>query len=221
MKLAFADWGYSWIRSLIDPKVMEQMEGRRVVTIRISYAYPGGAMNHATKLFLESGCDRLIVVDLDQEWQPRDLAFLLSHDVPLVAGMYCKKQMAMEFVLQALEPGGNPFSDKPEEIASNPLVEVAMVSRGFIGIHRSVFDSVHNTTPAIHDTQTGEVIRDYWAPMPNGHSEDFAFCKRYREAGGKVFCDQRIRIHHWGPQKFPVGEMELRDALSYYPVKEN
>lgn len=199
-KLAFADWGFSMFRAAIS----KCFEGRVVFPGRLSYGYQSGAMNHVTEQFLTCGADRMVVVDLDQDFEPKDMNHLLSHDVPLVAGCYVKKVPGMNFTLSTLPDSPNPFTDDKEEMQKNPLVEVARVSRGFINIHRSVFDLLLPTVDIIDDTQTGTVIRDWWKPYPNGHSEDFAFCDRYRAAGGKVYVDQRIRIGHWGPIKFPI-----------------
>lgn len=199
MKMSFTDWGFSMFHAGISGI----LSGRKVSLSRISYAYPSGAMNHCTEIFRQSGLDRLIVIDTDQSFEPSDLANLLSHDVPLVAGMYVKKQPGIEFTIRKLDDE-NPFSDDPDCMAENPLIEVACVSRGFINIHRSVFDLMEPTVDVIQDTQTDTVIRDWWKPYPNGHSEDFAFCDRYRALGGKVYCDQRVRIGHWGPIQFPI-----------------
>ena len=198
-RISFTDWGYSLFHSAL----AGCFTGRQTHLGRISYAYPSGAMNHATELFLASGADRMIVVDTDQSFTPQDMRLLLSHDLPLVAGMYCKKKPGMEFTLSSLD-NENPFTDDPQRILDNPLVEVARVSRGFINIHRSVFESMLPTVDVIQDIQTETEIRDWWKPYPNGHSEDFAFSDRYRELGGKIFVDQRIRIGHWGPIEFPI-----------------
>lgn len=199
MRMSFTDWGYSMFRA----GVSGVLAGREITVSRVSYAYPHGAMTWATEIFLKSGADRLIVIDTDQSFEPRDMALLLSHDVPLVAGMYVKKKPGCEFTLSPLDDE-NPFTEDVALANLNPLVEVARVSRGFISIHKSVFELMRPTVEVIQDTQTGTEIRDWWKPYPNGHSEDFAFCDRYRALGGKVYCDQRIRIGHWGPIQFPI-----------------
>lgn len=202
-KMAYADWGYSWIRSLIHPAVVEQLAGRKLFTSRISYGYNYGAMNLATEMFRDCNADRLIVVDLDQDFEPKDLANLLSHDVSMVSGMYVKKQPGIEFTLSKLDDE-NPFSDDAFAMEANPIIEVARTSRGFINIHRSVFDLMEPTVDRFFDEQTEKEIRNWWKPYQNGHSEDFAFCDRYRALGGKVYVDQRIRIGHWGPTRHPI-----------------
>ncbi len=202
-KMAYADWGYSWICSLIHPAVVEQLSGRQIYTSRVSYGYNFGAMNIATEMFRQSKSDRLIVVDLDQDFTAIDFANLLSHDVAMVSGMYVKKQPGIHFTLSKLSDD-NPFSDKREEMEATPLIEVAQTSRGFINIHRSVFDLMESTVERFFDEQTETEIRNWWKPYQNGHSEDFAFCDRYRALGGKVYVDQRIRIGHWGPTRHPI-----------------
>jgi len=201
--IAFADWGFSWMRTLVDPGVCAELSGRRLNFLRFTYAYPSGALNLVTHDFLKGGGDRLIIVDLDQVWEPDDFRNLVSHDAPFVAGMYCKKKPKAEWVLSLLDEV-NPFQDTMPEIEANRLVEVATVGRGFINLHRSVFDLMEPTTEEFLDDHTGQILKDYWKPRRNGHSEDYAFCDRYRELGGRVLVDQKIRIGHIGPQRYPI-----------------
>ena len=170
------------------------------VTLRsISYPYPDGAMNKATADFMASGCDEMIVIDTDVVFEPRHLAWLLEHDVPLVAGLYPKKQIGLEFPCEILDDV--TFSQNPHE---EPLIPVKRVARGFMRFRRVVFEMLSPTTETYTDAQTGEQCFDFWRKLAGGHSEDFYFCDKWREAGGAVYVDQRICAQHEGTALYPI-----------------
>lgn len=151
--------------------------------------------------FIESDYDRLIIIDTDESFEPRHVEMLLSHDVPFVAGMYCKKEVGFNLIV---DPLGDewPFDGKPNE--GNPLVEVARVARGFVSIHRSVFELMAPAVPKYIDTESNEEKFEFFKGLPGGHSEDFDFCDRYRALGGKIMVDKRIVVKHHGNAMFPI-----------------
>jgi hypothetical protein len=133
---------------------------------------------------------------------------LLSHDVPFVAGIYPKKQVEHTFPMELLDDGGeagtSPFSPLPLAEGIEPLVEVKRVARGFLSVHRSVFDLMRPTCTSYLDVHSGEEHVEYWKAQQGGGSEDYEFCDRYRALGGKVLVDQRCVVYHWGNIKFPI-----------------
>lgn len=191
----------AWGMSMFALGLSGFMRGHEVVAQGLSYPYPDGALNVATADFLETDCDRMVIIDTDESFEPRHVQMLLSHDVPFVAGLYCKKQPGFTLVF---EPIGetNPFSSDPNE--GDPLVEVARVARGFLSVHRSVFELIAPSVPEYLDAQTGRMQRQFWRTLPGGHSEDFEFCDRYRSLGGRVLVDKRVVVYHHGNIRFPI-----------------
>lgn len=174
------------------------MRNRQIVTEPISYPYPDGAMNIATMEFLDSGCDEMLIIDTDIVFRPMDVERLLSHDVPVVAGLYPKKRLGLEFPCQKLH---RDFDANPHE---NPLLEVASTARGFMRIKRQVFELLAPKVDTYIDDDTGKVCRQFWKTLPGGHSEDFNFCKMWRDIGGSVYVDQRITLGHEGTAVYPI-----------------
>lgn len=163
----------------------------------ISYPYPDGAMNIATQCFLESDADEMLVIDTDVVFDVHHLEFLFSHDVHVVFGLYPKKKPGLEFPVQAIDDR-NPFGGK------NPLVEVARVARGFMRIHRRVFESIKPHVEKISCAETRREQWLFWKTLPGGHSEDFAFCDLIRSKGFPVLVDQRITTKHAGSAVYPI-----------------
>lgn len=176
------------------------MAGRKVVVEGISYPYPDGAQNIASASFMESGCERMVVIDTDEVFTPNDVAMLLSHDVPLVSGIYPLKRPGLEFPIVPLESDPNPFA----EDGRVDLREVARCARGFLNVHRSVFELMQPHVEKYVCPEKGTEEFLYWKNLPGGHSEDFAFCDLYRKLGGKVMVDHRIRVKHEGSCSYPI-----------------
>lgn len=174
-----------------------------VILQPLSYPYPDGAMNIATNDFLASDADEMVVIDTDVIFEPRHLAFLLEHDVPLVFGLYPKKELGLTFPCEWLGEE-NPFSISATSAAEAPLVEVKRVARGFMRVHRSVFEALAPHVPSYTDAQTGKAFKQFWKTLLGGHSEDFNFCDLCHEFGVKVLVDQRIAAQHEGSAVYPI-----------------
>ena len=181
----------SWGVSMFALGISSALDNCEITVESLSYPYPDGAMSIVTKLFMESDAERMITIDTDLIFTPRDVSMLLSHDVPFVAGIYPKKVRQLEFPIEPLDPNTTPselFAPDPFAPGVEPLVEVKSTARGFTNIHRSVF----------------ETCGSQWKNMPDGSSEDFELCQRMRAAGIKVLIDQRILLRHEGSAVYPL-----------------
>ena len=184
------------------------LKDRDVAIASYSHPCPAATGNYATHDFLESNCDRMVIVDLDISFTPQQLALLIGHEVPLVAGVYPKKQLGLTLNLQVLNK--NDFAEDVEGQEANPLVEVEWVARGFMTIHRSVFEKMEDESPIVE--MDGSIVREYWRTLPGGHSEDKEFCLHWRKLGGKVLVDQRLCVQHEGSAMYPIpGTLKLKE----------
>lgn len=178
---------------------------------RLSFPYPTEAMNLATHSFRKSGADEMIVIDTDVEFEPHHLDSLLSHDLPLVFGLYPIKRPGLHWPAMPLEGDLAPFAcdGRPN------LREVARVARGFMRVHRSVFDRIEERGIVEKEVcnQTGEEMSIFWKCLPGGGSEDFAFCDLWRSIGGRVMVDNSIRTRHEGSASYPIEATFNREAF--------
>jgi len=188
MGLSQTAWAMSMIAAL---------SGRAFSVQAISYPYPDGAMNVATADFLDGPFDEMVVIDTDVIFTREHLDMLLSHDVPLVFGLYPKKKPGLEWPVCSLD-GENPFG------GAEPLVEVECCARGFMRVRREVFESLRDSVGTYVDAQTRKMNHEFWKCLPGGHSEDFQFCRLYRSIGGRVLVDQRIIAQHAGSAVYPI-----------------
>lgn len=182
-------------KSMFQLGISGVLNGSRIVFESFSHPDPCATMNLAAESFLDSGCDRMVVIDSDHDFQPADIARLLSHDLPLVSGLYSKKTVDLEWPVM-------PIGDESPEVlfaddAPSP-VEVRCVPRGFISIHKSVFETL------MPHVEVDQGLHFFFRSLPGIASEDFTFCDLYRKHGGKVWLDHKIRVFHEGSCMYPI-----------------
>ncbi len=201
------DNGGGAIRSNFQASCMSALSGRRVHLHQSSDSLAGRGRNKITAEFLLSECDEMLMIDGDILFTAEDIANLFSHDLPLVFGLYPKRQPDLEWCLCTME------GHVPD--ASAVLVELRRAGTGFVRIHRSVFEAMKedNGGPCRKYHNHG---RDEWEFWPVGVvdpplglpgeylSEDWYFCENSRKLGIKVMADQRIRCRHEGFVVFPL-----------------
>jgi hypothetical protein len=90
------------------------------------------------------------------------------------------------------------------------LLEVSEAPTGFMAIKRCVFDRMISECPTLKylpDMRRDNPNRDWCyrffdvmvEPETNRYlSEDYAFCKRWRDLGGKVYIDTTAKLGHTG-----------------------
>lgn len=146
----------------------------------------------------------VLFLDHDICWPKGMIRKLLSYPVDFVAGVYPKRSDPVDFAVRLLQDRELLVAD-PE----HGLLEVEGVPFGFVRMSRRGVEQMYakywglaykernlpeDFTPlALFDFQLCE--GEYWG-------EDFVFCKRWREMGGKVWVDPDIRFQHIGYKRF-------------------
>ena len=166
------------------------------------------ARNELVARFLASDCTDLLFVDDDMGWRPEAVLRLLASEQPMIAGVGRKRVDKSNFDLDVWCVHFAP--DAAESLAQDDMgaVEVVGVGTGFMRIRREVFEAMIAAHPewkrAGHDGMAEKVRANYYAFFrfdPDDDKEmgeDFVFCQRWRELGGKVFIDRHIWLSHVG-----------------------
>ncbi len=182
------------------------------------------ARNVLTANFLASDCTHLLFIDSDIAFSPRDVQRIISHDEDVVGGIYPLKTMdrdvkwcGNQLALGQNAPPGTPQDTTPDAgtVLADGLQEVGCIGTGFLCIARQAFERMLEAD--------GEKIRYYqdWTPYReefafwrqtvrevNGRkrflTEDWNFCYRYRELGGKIFADTQVILRHAGRAVWPL-----------------
>ncbi len=154
------------------------------------------ARNIALKSFLNSSATHLLFIDADMGWDAEAVLQLLASGKDLVAAAGPRKQHPISFCTLLKGP---PVLTCPE----TGLIEAEYVGTGFMMISRACaqkmwdayedlayLDGDNNAEfRAVFSTSIWE--KRYW-------SEDYTFCRRWREIGGQVWIDPRCRLEHVG-----------------------
>lgn len=166
-----------------------------------SYIHYARAMMVAK--FLASKSDVLVMIDHDVSWQANALLKVVDHPVHLCGGIYPKRSEPIEYPVRWLR-------DREDLIAINGLLEVEGIPGGFTKYSREMLEQMVEAYKGdlnfiCSESPTGflcDLFSDY--RVGDGHklSEDFAFCRRWRDLGGQVWFDPEIRMGHTGLKTF-------------------
>lgn len=151
--------------------------------------------------FLESEATDLVFVDSDVLWEKGALLRLVDHPVDFVAGIYPYRKDPIEYPISWLQ-------DREQLTEENGLLEVAGVPAGFMRCSRAMLERmVDHYSDAVFITEATEK-KQAWALFDTyrigkmKYGEDYAFCRRWRDIGGKVWIDPEIRMGHIGFKTF-------------------
>ena len=181
------------------------------------------ARNNLSHQFLQSDATHLLWIDSDIQWQPEDVMRLLDADLDIIGGIYPKKEINWECVKQAAQAGKgnlanytgtfvvNLPNDVPRMVVEKDKpAEVANLGTGFMLVKREVFEQMKAYTPTYVSDMThlqGQTIyafyQDTICPESNRWlSEDYFFCKSWRDHGGKVYAAPWCELSHIGTYTF-------------------
>lgn len=150
--------------------------------------------------FLASPADVLVFIDSDVCWEAGALLKLLDHDVDMVAGIYPQRKDPINYCVK--------WINKPELHAVNGLLEVEGVPAGFMKLSRKQLESMVEQYPDSEFFVENAPNQKAWALFADYRigrhkmGEDYSFCKRWTDMGGKVWIDPEIKMGHTGNKTF-------------------
>lgn len=192
------------------------------------------ARNSLTRLFMESDCTHMLFIDSDLTFSPEQIIRLMSHDVEVVGGLYCKKQDGPDAEL-VINVCANPI--QIDGGTKDGLMTVRYVGTGFLLVEKSVIQRMIDKWPEIaykEDPDHKKTAWDIWHSgvydyAANGYpndwprrylSEDWWFCQRCQDLGIKVWVDRRVSLKHTGSIAFPLKHQEEK-LMVHRPISES
>lgn len=197
------------------------------------------ARNGLVQQFLEmSQADYLLFVDADVQFNPEDVIAMMSYEKDLICGPYPKKTINWPIIIEAIKNGiEDPallsklvgeyvFTPLGEEQEGGQIVRVSEAGTGLMLIHRSVFEKLKEAYPENHyisdhskDVLSGNLkkMHAYFrtAIVDNRYlSEDYYFCRTWREIGGDVWLFPWAQTTHYGTYGFEGSVGHLIDTLN-------
>lgn len=161
------------------------------------------ARAHIVAHFLASDCDVLVFIDSDVIWEAGALLKLIDHPVDFAAGIYPYRKDPVDFPVK-WKGEGELWADE-----TTGLLEVEGVPFGFVKLTRKALEQMveHYPTTEFHvDNAPGDKAWALFDDYRIGRykmGEDYSFCRRWTDIGGKVWVDPEIRMGHVGFKTFP------------------
>ena len=188
------------------------------------------ARNSLTHTFLKTDCSHLMFIDSDIKFRAEDVIHMIRADKEILCGIYPKKEINWYSVKAAMDRGV-PFDQLKSHTGSfvvnlvnyvgevtvpvNEPVEIFNGGTGFMLIKREVFDKLSDHVPAYSNDvidlggqmKQSEPIKEFFTtsiePGTNRLlSEDYHFCRIWREIGGKVYAAPWCQLAHIGTYTF-------------------
>ena len=182
------------------------------------------ARNVSVGRFMQkTDCDYLMFIDADIEFDPHAVVRLIKSGHELSVACYPKKVVMWE---QAASAVRNDDERDMSMLSSSLVVNIGATRRtiedgfveildgptGFMLIGRSVFKKLEEKFPELwckNDHQNRD-FDEYHAAFdcmidPESKrylSEDYAFCRRWQQAGGKILADVNTTLGHVGNLPF-------------------
>ncbi len=198
----FANNDVSFVQSLV------ALVLRTTVKVQIGWSCDPSverARNILTANFLESDCTHILFVDADIGFSAEDVAQVSSHAEPVVGGLYPLKNLkpVVEWCGNGLAPGEAP-------VREDGLSPVRYIGTGFLCIKRAVFETLIARGVVEKYKQDFAPHREEFAFWTQGVregrflTEDWMFCQRWLELGGKIFADADVVLRHAGRAEWPL-----------------
>jgi len=188
------------------------------------------ARNSLTHTFLKTDCTHLFFIDADIKFNGADVLPMIMADKDVICGIYPKKEINWEQISNAAN-SGVPFDQLRYHSAAfvvnlvgytekvtvpvNEPAEIWNGGTGFMLIKREVFEKMAEKVPEYANDSTdlsgavkhGEMIKEYFAtsiePGTNRLlSEDYHFCRTWREMGEKIWAAPWASLAHVGTYMF-------------------
>ena len=193
---------------------------RRGYAVRRSFGYSAidfGRSVMASEA-LRDGYQEVMWIDSDINFHPDDVDKLRAHQVPIVCGIYPKKN-------------GKAFAcsfnraDENYNVTFGPeggLCEINYAGFGFVHTRRQLYETViaQLKLPQCNE-RFGAPIYPFFLPMlvPDVRgswylSEDYAFCERAKMCGVKILADTSIRLLHVGNYGFSWQDVKFWEQQS-------
>lgn len=168
------------------------------------------------RFLAEKEFTHLIMIDSDVCWTPGALPRLIEHGEDFVCGMYPHRSDPLTFNFRSALDDGEGL-----EVNEKGLIEVWGVPFGFVCLTRAAcekmvaaYEDLAFMAERGRDPGSKEVpgmkawalFDPYRVKHPVGPDtklgEDYAFCARWRDIGGKVLIDPSIPMGHTGLKTF-------------------
>ena len=172
----------------------------------------------AAQFIHDSQATHFLFLDTDLIFSSDHIRRLLSHEVPVVAGLYPKKQRELAWVVNCLDD-----CPPPHERGLQP---VKYAGTGCLMIERGIFEQLIEAHPELAYTpDDGDshkhtrwdffsvgVWTDPKTDRRRHLSEDWYFCQRVLDLGHQVLADTQVLLKHCGDCVYPLDDLPRKES---------
>jgi hypothetical protein len=159
--------------------------------------YISHARSKMLRKALDAGATHIIFLDDDVSWQPDALLRMLQVNEPVVAATYRFKKEPEEYMgCFMAHDDGRPVAKMQDGQA---LVEMFTVPAGFLCVSREAVIKFMRDWPELtygEPTHPFTDLFNHGAHDGTWYGEDYAFCRRWREKGGKIWLLPDLGVDH-------------------------
>lgn len=161
------------------------------------------ARNSLVNEFLKTDATDMLFIDSDVIVTPDDVLRLLAQHTgrDVTAGMYPRRASDKKFFLDL------HYDENENFVFEGSLMRVKRVGTGFMMISREIIEKLIAAHPEWQyenkdGNSTVAAVFDFAVKDGKFIGEDYLFCDRVAEAGGKVWVDVDISLPHIGTEAF-------------------
>lgn len=198
------------------------------------------ARNMLVKMFMNnSDYTHMIFIDADIRFDPYDILKLLELDKDIIGLPYAKKLLDWNSIQKQAQDAEGRLSSEllqkcglsyivrcpPGQDPSSPIYEAQEIGTGIMMIKREVIEKMITAYPELYaysddtakyreDDMEGRKYYLFFETMLDENrrylSEDYAFCKRWRDIGGKVHIYLPVKTTHFGSYAYEYDSSTIK-----------
>lgn len=172
------------------------------MTFQTGCPYISGARASMLKQALNAKSDIIVFIDDDVSWEPSALLRLIQTPDDVVGGTYRCKEDELNYMGRVLQDN----EGFPTSVREDGCIECSCLPAGFLKITKEAVFKFMRAYPELCYGPPWDYAVDLFnhgAHQGLWWGEDYAFCRRWRDAGGKVWLIPDLNIDHndWNSDK--------------------
>lgn len=181
-----------------------------------------GRNNLMAKMMTNDKATHFMFIDADIRFQPESILHMLSYDKEVIAGLYPKKSIPTNYVINLL----------PQTKIQGDIFTVDTAGTGFMIFKRSAYEKLieaHPETKYVDDVGLGKEYEPMMYAIfdteidQKGHylSEDWLFCRRWQALGGEIWAHSKVLLNHVGHYEYKGDLGKMPDFSQAQPANQN
>lgn len=182
--------------------VLDEAGIEHSTVFKIGCPYISHARAEMLRQALDADAEAIVFIDHDLEWRPQDLLALIQAEGDVVSGLYRFKKTEEEYMgVLVTHADGRP------QVRADGCIRAEKVPAGFLKVTRDAVRRFMRAYPALlygHPDKYSVDLFNHGAIDGVWFGEDYAFSRRWREAGGEIWVVPDLDLtHHSSAQAYP------------------